>query len=139
MEESNLRLLYWNPGGIQQKLQKLRTVAQQQDIQVILLGETKLNPSTHVKLPNYHIYRRDEVTSQGAAYRGTAVLVRRDIVHQELDLPEYQTMRSIGIKTEAAGEELRIYAAYRPPGTPFCSSDVRTVMEGEISTIILPK
>ncbi|CAG4936289.1 unnamed protein product [Parnassius apollo] len=37
---------------------------------------------------------------------------------------------------EAAGEELRIYAAYRPPGTPFCSSDVRTVMEGETPTII---
>ncbi|CAG4998797.1 unnamed protein product [Parnassius apollo] len=87
-------------------------------------------------LARHYRGERDEVTSQGAAYRGTAVLVRRDIVHQELELPVYQTMRSIGIKMEAAGEELRIYAAYRPPGTPFCSSDVRTVMEGETPTII---
>ncbi|CAG5055373.1 unnamed protein product [Parnassius apollo] len=128
--------MYWNPDGIRQKLQELRTVAQQQDIHIILLGETILNPKTQIKLPNFHIYRRDEVTSQGAAYRGTAVLVRRDIVHQELELPSYQTMRSIGIRMEAAGEELRIYAAYHPPGTPFCSSDIRRVMEGDTPIII---
>ncbi|GBP30480.1 hypothetical protein EVAR_20933_1 [Eumeta japonica] len=40
----NLRILYWNLGGIMGKTRELRDFAQLEDAHIILLGETKLRP-----------------------------------------------------------------------------------------------
>ncbi|GBP34947.1 hypothetical protein EVAR_28412_1 [Eumeta japonica] len=59
---SSLRVMYWNAGGISGKTQDLRTLVQSQDIHVVLLGETKLRPRQGLRLPNFFVYRRDEVS-----------------------------------------------------------------------------
>ncbi|GBP88905.1 hypothetical protein EVAR_102918_1 [Eumeta japonica] len=76
---------YWNAVDISGKMQDLRTLVQSQDIHIVLLGETKLRPRQQLRLPNFFVYRRDEVSPRGIAFRGTAVLVRRDIVHGGLE------------------------------------------------------
>ncbi|KAJ2937413.1 hypothetical protein O0L34_g19102 [Tuta absoluta] len=107
-------------------------VAQQQNIQVVLLGETKLAPGSNFRMPNFFVYRRDEVCATGP-YRGTAVLVRRDLIHEELELTPFLTTRSIGVRTRAAGREVRLFAAYRPPydSTPLHPPDLHAVLNGE--------
>ena len=132
----NLRVIYWNPGGIQGKVNDLRLLAQSQDAHIILLGETKLTSNRELRLPNFFVYRRDEVSRQGMPYRGTAVLVRRDLIHEELDLPPFSSMRSIGVRVKSTRAELRLYAAYRPPGETFCPSDIRTVLDGCTPTLV---
>ncbi|GBP01157.1 RNA-directed DNA polymerase from mobile element jockey [Eumeta japonica] len=133
---SNLRVIYWNAGGISGKTQDLRTLVQSQDIHVVLLGETKLRPRQELRLPNFFVYRRDEVSPRGIAFRGTAVLVRRDIVHEGLEQPDFTNTRSIGVRMGAAGADLRLFAAYRPPGSHFCSSDVHTIFDDSTPTIL---
>ncbi|GBP24041.1 RNA-directed DNA polymerase from mobile element jockey [Eumeta japonica] len=109
-----LRVIYWNAGGISGKTQDLRTLVQSQDIHVVLLGDTKLRPRQELRLPNFFVYRRDEVSPRGIAFRGTAVLLRRDIVHGGLEQPDFTNTRSIGVRVGAAGADLRLFAAYRP-------------------------
>ncbi|GBP67644.1 RNA-directed DNA polymerase from mobile element jockey [Eumeta japonica] len=134
---SSLRVMHWNAGGISGKTQDLRTLVQSQDIHVVLLGETKLRSRQELWLPNFFVYRRDEVSPHGIAYRGTAVLVRRDVVHGGLELPDFINTRTLGIRVGAAGTELRLFAEYRPPGTRFCPSDIRTIFEDHTPTILV--
>ncbi|GBP34307.1 RNA-directed DNA polymerase from mobile element jockey [Eumeta japonica] len=133
---SRLRVMYWNAGGISGKTQDLRTLVQSQDIHVVLLGETKLRSRQELRLPNFFVYRRDEVSPHSIAYRGTAVLVRRDVVHGGLELPDFINTRTLGIRVGAVGTELRLFAAYRTPGTRFCSSDIHTIFEDHTPTIL---
>ncbi|CAH2215773.1 jg21243, partial [Pararge aegeria aegeria] len=129
--------LYWNPGGIRGHIRELTTLAQSQDIHVILLGETKLTDSVDLRIPNFFVYRRDEVSPRGYAYRGTAALVRRDVIHEELEHAPYTSLRSQGVRVHNGAEELLLYAAYRPPNTNFVSTDVHTLFESRSPTLIV--
>ncbi|KAA5608193.1 hypothetical protein F3H11_36035, partial [Pseudomonas aeruginosa] len=79
-------------------------------------------------MPNYFVYRRDELTSSGRPFRGTAALVRRDVVHEELELLTFASTRTVGVRVHVPGAELRIYAAYRPPGPDFVEDDIRRAL-----------
>ncbi|GBP33315.1 hypothetical protein EVAR_30903_1 [Eumeta japonica] len=125
----NLRIIYWNPGGIIGKTRELRDLAQLEDAHIILLGETKLRPEQELKIPNFFTYRRDEISARGPAYRGTAVLVRRDIMHEAEQLTDFETMRSIGVRVGSSEQEIRLFAAYRPPGTKMCVQDIHAIIQ----------
>ncbi|GBP02676.1 hypothetical protein EVAR_70506_1 [Eumeta japonica] len=68
--------------------QDLYTLVQSQNIHIFLLSETKLLPKQELRLPNF-VYCRDEVSPRGTAFRGTAVLVRRNIVHGGLEQQDF--------------------------------------------------
>ncbi|GBP08356.1 Probable RNA-directed DNA polymerase from transposon BS [Eumeta japonica] len=109
---ADLRVVYWNAGGISGKTQYLRTLVQSQDIHIVFLGETKLRPRQELRLPNFFVYRRNEVSPRGITFRDTAVL---------------------------PGRELRLFAAYRlspPSRSRFCSSDILTIFDDCIPTIV---
>ncbi|GBP31069.1 Probable RNA-directed DNA polymerase from transposon X-element [Eumeta japonica] len=133
----NLRIIYWNPGGIIGKTRELRDLAQLEDDHIILLGETKLRPEQELKIPNFFAYRRDEISARGPAYRGTAVLIRRDIMHETEQLTDFETMRSIGIRVGSSEQEIRLFAAYRPPGTKMCVQDIHAIIQEQTPTLII--
>ncbi|GBP42179.1 hypothetical protein EVAR_25804_1 [Eumeta japonica] len=124
----NLRIIYWNPGGIIGKTHELRDLAQLEGAHIILLGETKLRPEQELKIPNFFAYQRDEISARGPAYRDTAVLIRRDIMHEAEQLMDFETMRSIGIRVGSSEQEIRLFAAYRPPGTKMCVQDIHAII-----------
>ncbi|XP_072934983.1 uncharacterized protein [Epargyreus clarus] len=132
-----VQLLYWNPGGLSPaSKQGLRHLVQEQGVHVVLLGETKLHPAQSYRLPNYFVYRRDEIAPSGHAFRGTAVAVRRDVVHDELPLPSFTQTRSIGVSVCMAGRDLRLFAAYRPPGPLFDPRDIANILDDGIATLV---
>lgn len=133
---SLLRLIYWNPGGVRDKVSPLRLLAQSQDAHVILLGETKLLPQITFRMPNYFTYRRDEISPQHTAYRGTAILVRRDLIHEELEHPKLETLSANGVLISAANRNLKIYAGYRPPGKPYVARDSAAIFSDDTSTLL---
>lgn len=136
MGSTPLRILYWNPGGIREKVPALRLLAQEQDLHVILLGETKLKPCHKLHINYYSTYRRDEESPAGVAYRGTAVMVRRDVVHDELDHLPFTGIRTTGVQVSVGGQEVRILAGYRPPATELSSRDLRTIFAGQKPTLL---
>ncbi|GBP37248.1 hypothetical protein EVAR_35681_1 [Eumeta japonica] len=58
--------------------------------------ETKLRPQQEPKIPNYFAYRRDEISAQGPAYRGTAMLILGYVMHEVERLTSFEIMCSIG-------------------------------------------
>ncbi|GBP15066.1 hypothetical protein EVAR_6707_1 [Eumeta japonica] len=75
--------------------------------------------------------RSDEISPRGIAYRSTAILVQKDIVYGGLELPDFIAARTIEIT------ELHLFAAYRPPGSHLYSSDILTISDGKIPTILV--
>lgn len=74
-------------------------------------------------MPNYFVYRRDEFSPAGFLCRGTAALIRRDLVHDELEQLPFTLIRTVGVY--APGTAMRIYVAYQPPGSDFAEADIR--------------
>lgn len=51
-----------------------------------MLGETKICQNQPLRLPKFVVYRRDEIAPNDQTNRGTAVLMTRDMTHDEVEL-----------------------------------------------------
>uniref|UniRef100_A0A6M2DPJ2 Putative reverse transcriptase panstrongylus megistus n=1 Tax=Xenopsylla cheopis TaxID=163159 RepID=A0A6M2DPJ2_XENCH len=105
----DIKLMYWNANGIYKKVTELQYIANERDIDVILLQETHLNPSRHIHIPNYTIYRHD--TTRG---RGTAILVRNHLRHEEIALPDLSTAEATAINIGRGSNKITVTSAYVP-------------------------
>ncbi|GBP53743.1 Probable ATP-dependent RNA helicase DDX27 [Eumeta japonica] len=90
-----------------------------------------------IRAASYPISSCTEV-SRGIAYRGIVILVWRNIVHGVLEQPDFTDTRTIKLRVGAAGTGLRLCSPPIAPlhGSHFCSSDIHTIFDGSIPTIL---
>jgi len=73
-----LKIISWNCNGIGNKILELTAFVQKNKIDIILRGETRLNPKNKISIPNYHVYRTDRPkTPTAPSSGGTAILIRK--------------------------------------------------------------
>ena len=77
-----LRLACWNADGLRSRKLELEHFLNRHGVD-ICLSETFLNPGQAFRLANCVCHRTDKLTAGG----GTAILVRRDIVHHSVPVP----------------------------------------------------
>lgn len=108
----NLRVLYWNCHGIQNKYEDIIKLAN--DFDVIALQETLLNPDKNISFRNFHTFRKDRVTPGGG---GLLTMVRNDICTQKIDTTYHKegTLETLTIKLEIEGKPVHLTNLYRPP------------------------
>ncbi|GBP72633.1 hypothetical protein EVAR_83143_1 [Eumeta japonica] len=85
-------------------------------ISILRAIKTGQEPTENI-LEGLRLAGSDEISARGPAYRGTAVLIRRDVMHEAEQLTSFETMRPIGIRIGSSDHEIMLFAAYRPPGT----------------------
>ncbi|GBP70616.1 hypothetical protein EVAR_98196_1 [Eumeta japonica] len=71
-----------------------------------------------LRLLNFFVYRRDQVSPWGVTYRGTALLVRKDAIHGGLELPDFIAIRTIGSKDELHWNRAATDRGLSPPWLP---------------------
>ncbi|CAB3227776.1 unnamed protein product [Arctia plantaginis] len=94
----------------------------------MLISETHLKAKLQLNIPGYFVYRQDEVSPQGEAYRGLAVLVKRTLVHQAVEPKRLDTLYALGVDIQVGGGEMRLDAAYRAPSRPLRVQEVRDLL-----------
>ncbi|GBP78181.1 hypothetical protein EVAR_50124_1 [Eumeta japonica] len=57
-------------------------------------------------------------------------------MHEVEQLTSFETMRSIGIRDGSSDRKIRLFAAYRPPGTRMCVQDIYSIFNGPTSMLI---
>lgn len=120
---NNLRILFWNSNGIAKKLNELQALASSHNIDIILLSETRINTKTAFKIPNFFTYRNDPPQKPGTPpHGGTAILVRRKIVHLPVKLDT--SIQSTSIKIQLYNSELLITSVYKPPNSTLTPRDL---------------
>lgn len=126
---NTLNILHWNCNGIKNKTQELYALITKTRADIILLNETKLNPSNKLKFNNYLTYRTDNPARKGKpSFGGTAVVVHRRIVHRAVQVDT--TIKSTSIEIALGNDLLRVSAIYKPPGKTLEVSDLRKLTGG---------
>jgi len=115
-----LRFACWNADGVRGKKLELEHFLGQHGVDICLLRETFLNPWQAFRLANYVSHRTDRPTTGG----GTAILVRRGIVHHSGPIPGPPNLEATAIQVTLAGRPVLILAAYLSPSRPLIGADL---------------
>lgn len=120
---NKLNILFWNCNGITNRIQELYAFTKINNIHIILLGETRINTSTPLKLPYYHTYRQDRPINPGKPPAGgTAILIRSNIIHQQENIQTSIDSTTITIKM--GNDPIRISSFYKSPRTLITNNDL---------------
>ena len=92
----------------------------QHGVDICLLSETFLNPGQPFRLANYVCHRTDRPTLGG----GTAILVRRGIVHHSVPVPGLTHLETTAIQVTLAGTAVTVLAAYLSPSRLLIGADL---------------
>lgn len=82
----NLKIIYWNAQGLRNKRSELIQLINHLKIDIVLLNEAHLNHNKTFKIPNFITYRNDRSTKGKTNCGGTAILIRRKISHQPIQI-----------------------------------------------------
>lgn len=117
MMNNNLKSMYWNFQGLQNKKTEFMQFVQQYKIHIILLNETQLSPKTKFKIPNFQIFCNDRMSLMGnRATGGTAILILNNIIYHVVII-KTTSIDNTTIHILINNKELRIAAVYKSPGT----------------------
>jgi len=104
----------------------------QHGVDICLLSETFLNPGQAFRLANYVCHRTDRPTTGG----GTAVLVRRGIVHHSVPISGLTHLEAIAIQVTLASKPVLILAAYLSPSRPLIGADLTACFGGGMPVLM---
>uniref|UniRef100_A0A2S2NJB5 Putative RNA-directed DNA polymerase n=1 Tax=Schizaphis graminum TaxID=13262 RepID=A0A2S2NJB5_SCHGA len=132
---SNLKIVHWNANGITRKTNELSAFISTYKPDIILLNETHLKPNLSLKIPNFITYRNDLPLIRGSpAHGGTAILVHRTIVHQQININTKLQSTSILIKIN--NKTTLVSSVYKPPSSTLIRSDLDLLINAADNIII---
>ncbi|VVC96987.1 unnamed protein product [Leptidea sinapis] len=100
------------------------------------ISETHLRPVDKLKVSGYNVYREDHTSPIGTAYRRLAALVRRNVIHQLLPVPQLQTSYALGVEICIERQPTRVFTLYKPPQNRLAVADVHTLLDSPLPTIL---
>jgi hypothetical protein len=124
-----LRLACWNADGVRGRKFELEHFLSQHGVVICLLSETFLNPGQAFRLANYVCHRTDRPTAGG----GTAILVRRGIVHHSVPVPGLTHLEATAVQVILAGRPMKFLAAYLTPSRPLIGEELTACFGGGIA------
>lgn len=86
----SLKLVIWNANGLIQHKHEIIIFLELYKIDIMLISETHLTTKSYVNFPNYYLYHTDNPS--GLACGGTAVLINKNIKHQEFEKYQKEKM-----------------------------------------------
>jgi hypothetical protein len=99
---------------------------------VCLLSKTFVNPGQAFRLANYVCHRTDRLT----AGDGTAILVRRGIVHRSVPVPGLNHLEGTAIKVMLAGKPVIILPGYLSHSRPLIGADLTAYFVGRLPVLL---
>lgn len=120
-----LCISFWNANSVTHKKQQIEQYIYEHNIDILLISETFLKPGHRFNLANYNTYRRDRDN-------GPAVLIKSNIDHHELAVPQLDQAEANGIVVNLqSGDKLKIYSFYNPGAQRLLAEDLDTIMGQE--------
>jgi endonuclease/exonuclease/phosphatase family metal-dependent hydrolase len=127
-----LSLACWNADGLRSRKLELKHILNQHCVDICLLRETFLNPGQVFWLANYVCHRTDRPTHGG----GTAILVRRGIVHHLVPVQGLTHLEATALQTTMAGKAVVILAVYLSPCRPLIRADLVACFGGGLPVLM---
>ena len=107
----NVHIVHININGLFGRRTELIHYLNECEPHFVTVNETKLREQTKMRIPNYHIIRRDRATNGG----GVAILIRKDVKFNEIDTSEFNE-EFLAISFESQRKKIGLATIYNPPG-----------------------
>ena len=127
-----LCLACWNADGVRGRKLELEHFLSQHGVDICLLSETFLKPDQAFRLANYVCHRTERPTAVG----GTAILVRRGIVHHSVPVPGLTLLEATAVQVTLAGRPVKILAGYLSPSRPLIGTDLTACFVGGLPGLL---
>jgi endonuclease/exonuclease/phosphatase (EEP) superfamily protein YafD len=108
-----LKVIAFNANGIWRQRYELGKQLQDLHTDVALLSETVLKPHKRFCIKNYHFYRTDRLPGRKGR---TAVVVKKGIPHNHVDLPPLASIEATGAFIPIGNSEVLLAAASKSQG-----------------------
>ena len=115
-----MNIVFWNCQGLRPKWKELQNYLLENQIDILALNETFLEPKFKFHLPGYDIYKNDRLVGTKG---GVAILVKKGIiVNQEWKHEHFNVItdnEALAIETELQnGDKVILATIYCPNGNP---------------------
>ena len=133
----NLRIAYWNANSILDKRLELTDFLFKNNIDILLVNETHLQPGKKFFIPSYRTLRRDRPMRPTGRGRGggTAVLIKASISHTLCPIAS-PTIETTSVLIHTTTGPLKLIAAYSPPRAAVTSKDWADLFIDNIPTLL---
>jgi hypothetical protein len=129
-----LRLVFWNANGLQNKRHDLELFARHHALDVILVNETHLRAGYRANIPGYVLHRDDRTDRKGG---GTAIYIKSGLRHYKEPTPVLLHAEVTSVVIELTdGEKIRAVSIYNPPNRLLLSTDLNLIFRSTIPTIV---
>jgi endonuclease/exonuclease/phosphatase (EEP) superfamily protein YafD len=111
----SLTAILWNANGIKQHANELEVLLHEKRVDLALISETHLSPTTQLRIQGYRIYRCDH--PDGTRHGGAAVLVKSTLEHHVLPIPaQTEHIQAAAVSLSVRQMRITVAATYCPPG-----------------------
>jgi hypothetical protein len=129
----SLQIAFFNANGLRGSRNELETFADDHYLDLILVGETKLQAIVaDPKIGGFVLYRSDCDRGPG---RGTAIYVRNATPHYQITLPVLQNLEATAVRIETVNGPLTIISCYHPPRLLLQENDITEILDTGTSVI----
>jgi retron-type reverse transcriptase len=129
----SLQIAFFNANGLRGSRNELETFADDHDLDLILVGETKLQAGVaDPKIRGFVLYRSDRDRGPGG---GTAIYVRNATPHYQITLPVLQNLEATAVRIETVNGPLTIISCYHPPRLLLRENDITEILDTGTSVI----
>lgn len=87
-----IKIVVWNANGLAQHRQEVELFLNTQEIDIMLVSETRFTERNYFKIPKYTTYVTNH--PDGTAHGGTAVIVKSNIKHHELQPSDHDFIQA---------------------------------------------
>jgi hypothetical protein len=117
-------ILTWNSRGIRNKIDELRLLIGELNIDIAIITETFLTPQIKISIPGFTSYRTDRPLRSGG---GVAIFIRNTIKHIHIPNPITTNLETVIIQLTINQIPHIIAAAYNSPSDDLLSTDLDAV------------
>lgn len=108
-----LRVATWNANGLSDRRQELELFINENNIDIILISETRYTSKSYLRIPGYSTYLTNHPS--GNSHGGTAVLIKTKYKHYEIEKHEKTILQATSIVVESKLGPISFSAVYCPP------------------------
>ena len=115
-EQEQTAIIHININGITNKRAEFIHYLYEHNPQFVTINESKIRKQHTIRIPNYHIIRKDRDNPGRGVGGGVAILIRKDIQFNQLATSEFDE-EFLAISFESDKRKIALATMYNPPGT----------------------
>ena len=115
-DQKQTEIIHININGITNKRAELIHYLNEHNPQFVTINESKIRKQHTIRIPNYHIIRKDRDNLGRGVGGGAAILIRKDIQFNQLDTSEFDD-EFLAISFKSDKRKIALATMYNPPGT----------------------